>query len=145
MALLVCGKIPVLPPVGERDVTNVTVPSVVAVAASSGDQPLAPTIQTRSAVALRTSVGPVQVRLPAGERSSTDENSGSFGHVGPVLALAHANEVHTLIIPRRRSQDRQCSSTCANGLACFCRTNRRARLLGATSSGAEGMQEVLDG
>jgi hypothetical protein len=52
------------------------------------------------------SVVPVQVRLQAGERGSTDKHPGSLGHVGPVLALAHADEIHPLIIPRRGSLSR---------------------------------------
>jgi hypothetical protein len=73
MLLLICGKLPMLPPIGECDVADLTTSSVITVAASSGHEPLAPAIQTWSAMAQGMSVVPVQVRLQAGElRSKPD-------------------------------------------------------------------------
>jgi len=92
MLLLVCGELPVLPPVGRCDPADLTIPSVVAVAAPSSDQPLVPSIQTWSAMAPGVSVVPLQVRLHTGERGSTDEHPRSLGHVGPLFAVAYAGK-----------------------------------------------------
>ncbi|WP_371796827.1 hypothetical protein [Streptomyces sp. NBC_01718] len=83
---------------------GLTVPSVIAVAASPGHQPLAPAVQTWSTMAHGMMVVAVQVSLHTSERRAADEHPGSLRHVGPVLALAHAYEIHSLIILRRTTR-----------------------------------------